>query len=231
MDDGRILWTRSEYLDKGADFGHTLWAIRPDGTHPELVFGNNTRNCYANGREVPDTGEICCTLISHGGDLNGPIALIDLGKGRFNPEAITNITPDVQPHYHMSWARSECFRDPVPVSRDYVLCSHAPRDRFGLYVIDRFGNREVLHLDPAIGSMCPTPLCAVAPAAAVGAVELENGPADEGRFTVADVYRGLEPAVRRGAVKYIRVCQEVRADLARLPNGEYRSDHEPFQDF
>ena len=58
MRDGRILWTRSEYLDKGADFGHTLWAIRPDGTHPELVFGNNTINCYANGREVPGTSEI-----------------------------------------------------------------------------------------------------------------------------------------------------------------------------
>jgi hypothetical protein len=43
----------SEYLDKGADFGHTLWAIRPDGTHPELIFGNNTLNCYANGHEVP----------------------------------------------------------------------------------------------------------------------------------------------------------------------------------
>ncbi|MDY0165221.1 MAG: discoidin domain-containing protein, partial [Thermoguttaceae bacterium] len=42
MQNGRILWTRSEYLDKGADFGHTLWSIRPDGTHPELVFGNNT---------------------------------------------------------------------------------------------------------------------------------------------------------------------------------------------
>ena len=57
MRDGRILWTRSEYLDKGADFGHTLWAIRPDGTHPELIFGNNTPNCYMNGREVPGTSE------------------------------------------------------------------------------------------------------------------------------------------------------------------------------
>ena len=28
--------------------------------------------------------------MSHGGDLNGPIALIDLAKGRFNPDAITN---------------------------------------------------------------------------------------------------------------------------------------------
>ncbi len=232
MSDGRIIWTRSEYLDKGADFGHTLWAIRPDGTHPELVFGNNTRNCYANGREVPGTSEICCTLISHGGDLNGPIALIDLSKGRFSPKAITNITPDVRPHYHMSWARKECFRDPVPLSRDYFLCSHAPSDRFGLYVIDRFGNREVLHLDPAIGSMCPTPLGTVTPPPTVSvAAEPENGPAEPGRFTVADVYRGLEPAVKRGTVKYIRVCQEVRADLTRLSNGEYRKDHNPFQDY
>jgi len=231
MRDGRIIWTRSEYLDKGADFGHTLWAIRPDGTHPELVFGNNTRNCYANGREVPGTSEICCTLISHGGDLNGPIALIDLGKGRFNPNAITSITPDVRPHYHMSWARRECFRDPVPLSRDYILCSHAPHDRFGLYVIDRFGNREVLYLDPSIGSMCPTPLRAVTPPPAVSAVEPPGDPAEVGRFVVADVYRGLEPAVKRGTVKFIRVCQEVRADLTRLPNGEYRNDHEPFQDF
>jgi len=102
MNDGRIIWMRSEYLDKGADFGHTLWAIRPDGTHPELIFGNDTLNCYANGREVPGSSEILCTLVSHGGDLNGPIALIDVAKGRFNPQAITNITPDVKPHYHMS---------------------------------------------------------------------------------------------------------------------------------
>jgi hypothetical protein len=57
MRSGRILWTRSEYLDKGADFGHTLWSIHPDGTHPELVFGNNTPNCYSQAHEVPGTQE------------------------------------------------------------------------------------------------------------------------------------------------------------------------------
>jgi len=233
MRDGRLLWTRSEYLDKGADFGHTLWAIRPDGTHPELVFGNDTLNCYANGREMPGTGEICCTLISHGGDLNGPIALVDVGKGRFNPEAITIITPDVAPRYHMDWARTECFRDPVPLARDYVLCSHAPRDRFGLYVIDRFGNREVLYLDPAIGSMGPTVLApAAVPPAVGGGIETAQEAGDPvGRFTLADVYQGLGPSVPRGTVKYLRVCQEVRADLVRLPGGEYQKDHEPFEDF
>lgn len=231
MGDGRILWTRSEYLDKGADFGHTLWAIRPDGTHPELVFGNNTLNCYVNAREVPGTGELCCTLISHGGDLNGPIALIDPSKGRFNPAAITNITPDSKPHYHMDWAQRECFRDPLPVARDYFLVSHAPQKHFGLYVIDRFGNRELLYLDPKIGSVCPTPLRAesVPPVVAGGQPQTTQG--ERGHFFVADVYRGLEPKVQRGTIKYLRVCQEVRADLERLPDGSYRRDHPPFEDF
>jgi hypothetical protein len=232
MSDGRILWTRSEYLDKGADFGHTLWAIRPDGTHPELLFGNNTRFCYVNGREVPGTGELCATLMSHGGDLNGPVALIEAAQGRFDPALVTNLTPDSPPHFHMSWATRECFRDPVPISRDYILCSHAPEDRFGLYVIDRFGNREVLYLDPAIGSMAPTLLRpGRRPPVLSAAEEAEDSGVQSGHFFVADVYEGLSPAVRRGAARYIRVCQEVRADLLRLPGGEYQKDHEPFMDW
>ncbi|MCH5373886.1 MAG: discoidin domain-containing protein, partial [Planctomycetes bacterium] len=246
--DGRILWTRSEYLDKGADFGHTLWAIHPDGTQPELIFGNNTPNCYMNGHEVPGTREICCTLVSHGGDHNGPIGLIDLSKRPSDPSAITNITPDVKPHYNMSWAQYECFRDPIPVSPDYFLVSHAPADRFGLYVIDRFGNRELLYLDPDIGSMRPTPLHPRTPPpvleqarpesfpeATWAAAEVSGSISNDqplGQFTVADVYQGLEPLVPRGAAKYLRVCQEVRADLEQRDNGEYRKDHGPvFTDF
>ncbi|MCX7046605.1 MAG: hypothetical protein NTX50_14105 [Candidatus Sumerlaeota bacterium] len=236
MRDGRILWTRSEYLDKGADFGHTLWAIHPDGTHPELVFGNNTPNCYINGRETPGLREICCTLISHGGDHNGPVGLIDLSKGPFDSGAITNITPDVTPHYNMSWTRVECFRDPTPVARDYFLVSHAPADRFGLYVIDRYGNRELLYLDPAIGSMSPTPLQLVRRPPTVSSYEPrmagESKDAPVGQFVVEDIYRELEPQAPRGKVKYIRVCEEVRSQLEQLPNGEYRKDHGPvFEDF
>ncbi len=231
MNDGRIIWTRSEYLDKGADFGHTLWAIRPDGTHPEMLFGNNTRNCYANGRKVPGTDEICCTLIAHGGDLNGPIALIDPSLGRMNPAAIHNITPDVPPHYHMDWARRECFRDPVPIARDYILCSHAPDDRFGLYLIDRFGNRELLYLDAEIGSMCPTPLGPAPVPPNLGYASQTPAQSQRGQFVVTDVYRGLQPQVARGSVKYIRVCEEIRADLVRLADGQYQKDHEPFLDW
>ncbi len=232
MSDGRIIWQRSEYIDKGADYSHTLWAIRPDGSKPELVFGNTVLlpQGYANGREVPGTREICCTLISHFGDLNGPIALVDLDKGRFTPEAITSITPEVPwPGY---WPREECFRDPVPISRDYVLCSHAPGRQFGLCVIDRHGNREMLHLDESIGSMCPTPFRAVEPPPVLApAAELDEAAEEEqpwGEFFLADVYRGLEPAVERGEVRYLRVVEELRAELIQMPDGSYQKDHTPF---
>ena len=132
MSDGRIIWTRSEYVDKGADFGHTLWAIHPDGTHPTLLFGNDTNYSYINGREVPGTDQLCATIMAHGGDHNGPVALIDAAKGRSDPALVTSITPDSPPFFHMAWAQRECFRDSVPISRDYILCSHAPDDRFGL---------------------------------------------------------------------------------------------------
>jgi len=231
MRDGRIIWMRSEYIDKAANFGHTLWAIRPDGTHPELVFGNNTPNCYANGRQVPGTTEISCTLVSHGGDLNGPVALIDPAKGRFNREAIRKITPDVPAQYHMSWIRSECFRDPVPISRDYFLCSHAPHDRFGLYVIDRYGNRELLYLDRSIASMCPELLRPVRRPPVLGGSERIDKREQLGQFAVVNVHRGLGAKVKPGTVKYIRVCQEVRSELQRLPGGGYRNDHRPFMDY
>ena len=202
-------------------------AIHPDGTRPELIYGNNTNNCYMNAHEVPDTKEVCCTLVSHGGDHNGPIGLVDLTKAPSDPSAITNITPDVTPQYDMNWIRVECFRDPIPVARDYFLVSHSPADRFGLYIIDRYGNRELLYLDPEIGSMSPRPLqTAAAPRA--GRRRATSRPM-LGQFTVADVFEGLAPTIPRGKVKYLRVCQEVRAELEELTNGEFRSDHNRFR--
>jgi hypothetical protein len=87
----------------------------------------------------------------------------------------------------MSWLRFECFRDPIPVTRDYFLVSHAPADRFGLYVIDRYGNRELLYLDPDMGSMRPRPLRPVAAPPAIAAEERITE-AEFGQFTVAELW-------------------------------------------
>lgn len=233
MRDGRILWTRSEYQDKGADFGHTLWAIRPEGAHPELVFGNNTPYSYGHAREVPGSRELVCTLISHG-DHQGPIALIDPTKGLFNTSAITSITPDTKPQYQMDRSHSETFRDPEPVSPDHFLVSHNPGrgSHWGLYVIDRYGNRELLYLDPVISSKRPSPLRSRArPPVLPEARDVILAQQGLGQFTVQDVYEGLGPTATRGQAKYLQVSQEVPAPLEQLACGEYRSSHQNFQDF
>jgi hypothetical protein len=233
MQSGRILWTRSEYLDKGADFGHTLWSIRPDGTHPELVFGNNTPNCYSQAHEVPGTHELVCTLMSHG-DHQGPIALIDRTKGPFDTEAITNITPDTRPHYQMSRSHHDSFRDPYPISRDHFLVTHNPDNQhsWGLYVIDRHGNRELLYVDPEISSKHPRPLRArPRPPVLPSELDAELAKQGMGQFIVQDVYMGLGSTVAHGRAKYLRVSEEVPATLEALPCGQYRADHPPFTDF
>jgi hypothetical protein len=233
MRDGRVLWTRSEYQDKGADFGHTLWAIRPDGTHPELVFGNNTPYGYGHAREVPDSHELVCVIMSHG-DHQGPIALIDRSGGLFNTAGIVNITPDTRPRYQMDRSHHETFRHPEPISRDHFLVSHSPgpRPHWGLFIIDRFGNRELLYLDPRISSKRPSPLRPrprppVLPSTLDPALAAQN----LGQFTVQDVYQGLGDAVARGTVKYLQVSQEIPPPLETLPTGEYRGTHPAFQDF
>jgi hypothetical protein len=231
MQDGRILWTRSEYLDKGANFGHTLWAIHPDGTQPTLVYGNDTPNCYVNAREVPGSHELLCTLYSHGGDHNGPLGLIDLSKRPFDSTAITNITPDSRPHYDMDWPQTDCFRDPVPISRDYFLASYNAGDRFELFLVDRYGNREWLYGDPEIGCMTPSLMRETPRPPVLAKHEITDSHAP-GQFALLDVYQGLPPSIPHGKVKYLRVCEEVASALPRMANGEFCQDcGDDFQDY
>ncbi|MCB9769455.1 MAG: hypothetical protein H6752_14750 [Candidatus Omnitrophica bacterium] len=54
---------------------------------------------------------------------------------------------------------------------------------------------------------------------------------DQGEFFLTDVYEGVDHAVERGTVKYLRVVEEVKDELEQLSNGAYRNDHEPFMNF
>lgn len=233
MQTGRIMWTRSEYLDKGADFGHTLWSIKPDGTHPELVFGNNTPNCYSQAHEIPGTNELLCTLMSHG-DHNGPIALIDRAKEPFDTQAITNITPDTPPQYQMARSHHDTFRDPYPISSNHFLVAHNPDNKhnWGLYVIDRYGNRELLYMDPKISSKHPRPFrTRTRPPVLPSVFNAELAKQGLGQFTVQDVYIGLGSTIARGRAKYLRVSQELPSNLKTLTDGQYCADHPAFTDF
>lgn len=42
LDDGRVIYTRWEYVDKGLGNGAGLWTVHPDGTGADHLYKNNT---------------------------------------------------------------------------------------------------------------------------------------------------------------------------------------------
>jgi len=115
LDDGRVMYHRWEYIDKGARVGKTIWTMNPDGTAPREVYGvaDDTTTVYMYPQAVPGSDHrVVCVGTCHfpqGGCL-GAIMLIDFGKGirargpdpdeadyrRWDDRySVTNITPHV----------------------------------------------------------------------------------------------------------------------------------------
>ena len=115
LSDGRIMYHRWEYIDKGARVGKTIWTMYPDGSMPQEIYGvaDDTTTVYMYPQPLPgNDGRIVCVGTCHfpqGGCL-GAIMLIDPNhsnrargpdpdeKGYVQWDkryAVTNLTPHV----------------------------------------------------------------------------------------------------------------------------------------
>ena len=113
--DGRVMYHRWEYIDKGARVGKTIWSMNPDGTMPQELYGvaDDTTTVYMYPQAIPgDNPRLVCVGTCHfpqGGCL-GAIFIIDVKKGNRargpDPDepdyvqwddrySVTNITPHV----------------------------------------------------------------------------------------------------------------------------------------
>lgn len=86
LDDGRVMYHRWEYIDKGARVGKTIWAMNPDGSKPQELYGvaDDTTTVYMYPQPLPGSNhEFVSVGTCHypqGGCL-GAIMLVDFGKG------------------------------------------------------------------------------------------------------------------------------------------------------
>jgi hypothetical protein len=79
------------------------------------------------------------------------------------------------------------------------------RNALGLYVLDAFGNRELIYRDPAIGCTNPCPLVPrPCPPVRAGARQTDGPPT--GEIVLLDVYEGLGD-VPRGSLTDLRIVQ------------------------
>jgi hypothetical protein len=243
--DGRILYTRWDYVDRHAVFYQQLWTTRPDGTGTAAYYGNNTFNPVGvwEARPVPGSTRVMATAGAHHAMTAGSIILIDVQRGRDGLAPLTRLTPGTlfpesevpvanltQPAAWFAHLDGEppplpvdmqrwpghCYRSPYPLSDTYFLAAYSfepligepdPNSAamFGIYWVDRFGNQELLHRDPAISSLWPVPLRARPRPPELASVLEPEAPA-EGVYVLQDVYQGWPP-LPAGSVKRLRIVQ------------------------
>ena len=69
MSDGRLIYSRWEYVDKPAIPIQSLWTIHPDGTALAGFFGNRVLSpgTFMEARSIPGTQKIICTMTGSSG--------------------------------------------------------------------------------------------------------------------------------------------------------------------
>ena len=223
LDDGRVLYTRWEYVDKGLGNGAGLWTVRPDGSGSDHVYKNNTvwPAGMSNARGIPDSPKIVTIGGGHHFTAVGTVVVVDARRSRRTTEAMNCITPETgyPPSMGPPTTRFGAFMDPYPFSEKFFLVSHKLnyRDngaRFGIYALDAWGNRAELYRGTDIDSFEPMPLRPRRRPRNVASIGPENNPvsgqrkASNGKKTaslfIQDVYQGMT-GIERGRVKYVRV--------------------------
>jgi len=229
MNDGNILYTRWEYVDKGAVSVKCLWGMRPDGSVSEEVFGNdvNFPDTMNVGRAVPGSNHLVVCIGGPHMPLGlGTVLLIDTNKDLRTREPMTYITPDTDVRQEWGynhfiggrWVRDSkgpLYMDPYPISEEWFLIAHNP-DRpwndtkaYGLYLLGTDGKAELFYRDPEISCWMPIPVRArPKPPVPHSTFDPELAEKNLARVIVADVYRGLEDT-EPGSIRYIRVLEQV----------------------
>jgi hypothetical protein len=235
LSDGRILYTRWEYVDKGSVSVKSLWSMRPDGTGTSEVFGNNIAlpPTFIYGREIPDSsGWFVFTGAPHSPyTAMGPIFRVNTNGDIRTKTQMESMTPQVRITDETGWeffdtqinswsidreGHGALFKEAFPLDKDLFIVSHKPKGTavidpkgYGLYLLDSKGNVLPIYRDTKISCWNPVPvLPRPVPPMLPSQLDPDLSQRQLARMFVADVYHGLDN-IPRGTVKYLRILEQV----------------------
>jgi len=212
--DGRILYSRWEYVDKPAIPIQSLWTIFPNGTNLSVYYGNGVLSPASKleGRAIPGSTAILCTLTAHNGPIRGAVGRIDRNHGLDAQASITNLTPQVnigRVYQGDGNGVRGPFENPCPIDDERFLVSN----RGSIVVGSLSGGWAVVRpRGTTLGLYNPQPL---RPRPRPPQVESysENRPEGEATVYIMDIYQGLLPHVPRGSVRWIAIVQELAKSI------------------
>ncbi len=224
LGDGRIIYSRWEYVDKPAIPIQSLWTINPDGTNLSMYFGNGVLSpgTFMEPRQIPGTSKIICTMTGHNGPTRGAIGIIDRSRGLNAQASIENITPDVHipavGEGNGNTPEPKPYSCPLPLDQSRFLVSASGP----VLVRTISGDCQSTALprpDNGMQYFCAQPIRPRhRPPAIASALDPNCDETDDAYVYLQDVYKGLEPHVKRGQIKRIRVVQELSKSVRIDPS-------------
>jgi len=174
LNDGRVIYTRWEYNDRGLNRIQSLWTMNPDGTASNTYWGNHSvwPDHLGEARSIPGSSLVMFNGMGHHDMYRGCVGIVDVKAGLNYPKGLKKVTGDVpwpevgdgpqKPEpvasdYHSSGLFGG-YKSPYPLSRELFLVSARAGQRHGsnsarepnrgafkLYLMDIRGNRELIH--------------------------------------------------------------------------------------
>jgi hypothetical protein len=230
MPDGRIIYTRWDYNDRGQIFPQGLFQMNGDGTGQSQFYGNNSwfPTTILHARGIPGTQNLIAILTGHHTIQKGWLATIAPSRGRQENEGTQLVAPvrDTDAVRIDQYAQDgDQFQYPYPVDESQFLAACKPKGSqrpFGIYWVDVQGRRELLASDTRISCNQPIPL-RPRPVETVRP-NLVDHRQRTGTYYIQDIYHGDGlRGVPRGTVKRLRV---VALDFRAAGIGENRSHGE-----
>jgi hypothetical protein len=163
--DGMIVYSRWDYVDRGHNQAHHPWITTPDGRNPRVIHGNFKRDhdlnpdMELNVVAIPRSRCYVATASAHHGQAYGSLIVIDPSVPDDDALApVRRLTPDAG-FPETPEQGGMVYGTVWPLSLHYSLCVYSPSgDRHGIYLLDAFGNRELVYRDPDLGCLGPMPV-------------------------------------------------------------------------
>ena len=208
LPDGRVMYTRWEYVDRSVLRFHGLWTMNPDGTNQTILFGNSQPPgrwvVMIDAMPIPGASEVMAIFSPHHGNREhaGNVMIVDPDAGPNDPARARLISPEVE--MERGWKGGDGgFRDPYPLSEDCFLVA---RNK-SLLILDSQGAtqevyqaEDLLH-DPRV--IRPRRREDVRPPHS----DLNES---TGRLVLSNVYHGRDmQGVKPGAIKKLLVLEQL----------------------
>jgi mono/diheme cytochrome c family protein len=228
LPDGRIIWTRWDYINRHDTIYQSLWTTRPDGTGTAHFYGNYTRNpCnILEARCIPGSRKVVGTAAAHHAYTAGSVIVIDPAQGEDGPAPLERVTPEV------AFPETEgypvgAYATPWPLNEDLFLVAYTPerlrsqgkesqkKNAYAIYLVDTLGGRELIYRDPEMSCFAPIPLVPRPCPPVLPSMLPENAP-PEGRVYVRNARRSTQPIPDEVAA--LRVVRVYPQPVQRVPD-------------